>query len=38
MIDKEKIKQAVELLLEGIGEDLSREGLQDTTDRIARMY
>ena len=38
MIDKEKIKQAVELLLEGIGEDLSREGLQETPDRIARMY
>ncbi len=38
MIDKKKIKEAVRLLLEGIGEDVSREGLIDTPDRIARMY
>ncbi len=38
MIDQEKIKQAVRLLLEGIGEDPSREGLLETPDRIARMY
>ncbi|MCI8858593.1 MAG: GTP cyclohydrolase I FolE [Lachnospiraceae bacterium] len=38
MIDKEKIKQAVTLLLEGIGEDVEREGLRETPDRIARMY
>lgn len=38
MVNKEKIKQAVTLLLEGIGEDVSREGLKDTPDRIARMY
>lgn len=38
MIDQEKIKQGVRLLLEGIGEDLSREGLADTPDRVARMY
>ena len=38
MIDKEKIKQAVTLLLEGIGEDVEREGLCETPDRIARMY
>ena len=38
MIDQDKIKQAVRLLLEGIGEDISREGLLDTPDRIARMY
>lgn len=38
MIDQEKIKQAVRLLLEGIGEDVNREGLLDTPDRIARMY
>ena len=37
-MDKEKIKQAVTLLLEGIGEDVNREGLLDTPDRIARMY
>lgn len=38
MIDQEKIKQGVRLLLEGIGEDVSREGLADTPDRVARMY
>lgn len=38
MINQEKIKQAVRLLLEGIGEDADREGLKDTPDRIARMY
>ena len=38
MIDKEKIKQGVRLLLEGIGEDVNREGLLDTPDRVARMY
>ena len=38
MIDQEKIKQAVRLLLEGIGEDTGREGLKETPDRIARMY
>lgn len=38
MIDQEKIKQGVRLLLEGIGEDASREGLADTPDRVARMY
>lgn len=38
MIDYEKIKQAVTLLLEGIGEDVNREGLVETPDRIARMY
>ena len=37
-MDQEKIKKAVQLLLEGIGEDTNREGLKDTPDRIARMY
>ncbi len=37
-MDQDKIKKAVELLLEGIGEDKDREGLKDTPDRIARMY
>ena len=38
MIDQEKIKAGVRLLLEGIGEDVNREGLLETPDRIARMY
>lgn len=38
MVDQTKIKEAVRLLLEGIGEDVTREGLQETPDRIARMY
>ena len=38
MIDHEKIEQAVRLMLEGIGEDVNREGLEDTPARIARMY
>lgn len=38
MINQEKIKQAVRLLLEGMGEDINREGLAETPDRIARMY
>lgn len=38
MVDHEKIKEGVRLLLEGIGEDVDREGLKETPDRIARMY
>ncbi len=38
MVDQNKIKEAVKLLLEGIGEDTGREGLRETPDRIARMY
>lgn len=38
MINQDKIREAVKLLLEGIGEDVSREGLADTPERIARMY
>ncbi|MGC4019536.1 MAG: GTP cyclohydrolase I FolE [Muricomes sp.] len=38
MMNEEKIKQGVRLLLEGIGEDVNREGLIETPERIARMY
>ncbi|MBE5882867.1 MAG: GTP cyclohydrolase I FolE [Lachnospiraceae bacterium] len=38
MVDHEKVKEAVKLLLEGIGEDVNREGLLETPERIARMY
>ena len=38
MIDKEKIIEGVKLIIEGIGEDVNREGLLETPDRIARMY
>lgn len=38
MVDKKKIEEAVKLLLEGIGEDVNREGLWETPSRIARMY
>lgn len=37
MMNQDKIKQGVRLLLEGIGEDVDREGLLETPDRIARM-
>ncbi len=36
--DHEKIKQGVQLLLEGIGEDPRREGLLETPDRVSRFY
>lgn len=37
-MDKDKIRTAVTMLLEAIGEDTGREGLVETPDRIARMY
>jgi len=37
-IDREKIKKAVRLFLEGIGEDPDREGLKETPERVARMW
>jgi len=36
-MDKDKIRQGVLLILEGIGEDPKREGLRETPDRVARM-
>lgn len=36
-MDYEKIKQGARLILEGIGEDIGREGLLETPERIARM-
>lgn len=38
MVNQDKVRQAIKLLLEGIGEDTEREGLAETPDRIARMY
>lgn len=37
MVEQNKIREAVKLFLEGIGEDPEREGLVETPDRIARM-
>ena len=37
-MDADKIREGVKLILEGIGEDVTREGLVETPDRIARMY
>lgn len=38
MVDQDKVREAVRLLLEGIGEDPTREGLVETPERVARMY
>lgn len=38
MVDKEKIKEAVRMIIQAIGEDPEREGFLETPDRIARMY
>ena len=36
-MDLEKIKKAVTLFLEGIGEDVNRPGIVETPERVARM-
>lgn len=37
-IDKQKIADAVKVILEAVGENPEREGLIDTPMRVARMY
>ncbi len=37
-MDRDKIMQGVRLILEGVGEDVEREGLRDTPRRVADMY
>ena len=38
VIDRQKIENGVRLILEGIGEDLQREGLVKTPERVWKMY
>ncbi len=37
-MDLEKIERGVRLILEGVGEDVERQGLRDTPQRVAQMY
>lgn len=37
-IDKDKIQEAVKLIIEALGDDSTREGLIDTPKRVANMY
>lgn len=36
--DRQKVEEAVALLLEGIGEDPGREGMKETPRRVAELY
>ena len=36
--DREKIMQAIRMIIEALGDDPEREGLKGTPDRVARMY
>ena len=38
VFDHAKVAHGVRLILEGIGEDLERDGLRETPVRVARMY
>ena len=38
MVDQERIAAAVREILDAVGEDPDRDGLQDTPARVARMY
>ena len=37
-VDKKKIADGVRLMLEGMGEDISRDGLRKTPERVASFY
>jgi GTP cyclohydrolase I len=37
-MDRKKIEQGVRLILGGLGEDITREGLAKTPERVAKMY
>ncbi|MBS4749780.1 GTP cyclohydrolase I FolE [Carnobacteriaceae bacterium zg-ZUI78] len=37
-MDKQKIEEAVKMIIEAVGEDPTREGLLETPQRVARMY
>ena len=38
MVDREKIERGFRMVLEGLGEDLSRPGLAETPSRVATLY
>ena len=38
MVDHDRIVNAVKEILEAVGEDIGREGLLETPERVARMY